>query len=330
MQIALIGLGRMGQNMARRLLKDGHRLVLFDNSKAARDQAQKWGGQAASSLRELKDLLPSPRIAWVMVPHGQAVNSVLFELGEIFEPGDIVIDGGNSHFIDSIEHQKELSKKGIDFLDVGVSGGIFGLERGYCLMVGGKKELFTKLEPIFRSLAPGLDDATLGERQGKEHSSATMGYLHCGNSGSGHYVKMIHNAIEYGMMQAYAEGLGLLHNADCDALPDDHRFSLDIEQICEVWRNGSVISSWLLDLLARALKKDPDLNDFKGHVPDSGEGRWALMEAIKQGSEANVLAASLFTRFRSRKESPFSERSLSALRKEFGGHEETQPGKNKT
>lgn len=322
MQIALIGLGRMGHNMAKRLMKDGHQLVVYDQSADARRDAVKLGAKEATTVKDLKTLLISPRVAWVMVPHGSAVDQVVDELCSIFEPGDIIIDGGNSHFLQSIERGILLSKQGINFLDVGVSGGVFGLERGYCLMVGGDQQTFIHVEPILKSLAPGENAAVGTVNRQPNHSPAHLGYLHCGPHGAGHYVKMVHNAIEYGMMQSYAEGFELLKNADAESLPKTQRFLFDVREISELWRRGSVINSWLLDLLAEALHKDPQLSGFLGHVPDSGEGRFALTEAIKQGTPAPNLANALFTRFRSRQNHPFAEKSLSALRHEFGGHQE--------
>lgn len=322
MQIGLIGLGRMGSNMAQRLLAHGHDVVVFDTSPAACNELRARNATVASSIAEFRSLLTPPRAAWIMVPHGAAVDSVIAELTRAFSPGDIIIDGGNSHFIESIRRYDELAKSNIQFLDVGVSGGVFGLERGYCLMVGGDEQAFAQVEPIFSALAPKEEQAPPTKSRTVHHSSAHNGYLYCGRRGAGHYVKMIHNAIEYGMMQSYAEGLDLLHNAQTSTLAPEQHYNFDIREICELWRRGSVVSSWLLDLMADALHKDPSLNNFSGHVPDSGEGRWAMIEAIKQGTSAPNLANSLFTRFRSQKESTFAERSLSALRKEFGGHQE--------
>ncbi len=321
MQIAMIGLGRMGQNMAKRLIEGGHQIVGYDSSDEARNEMAKAGASIANSLAEISTMLSAPRVAWIMVPQGEALDSVVAELSKHFSSGDIIIDGGNSYFLASIAHHKKLKEQGISFVDIGVSGGIFGLERGFCLMVGGDHHIAQYLEPIFITLSPGEKSApkTL-DRVSNSH--ADQGFLYCGKSGSGHYVKMIHNAIEYGIMQSYAEGFELLHNAKLEELPEDQRYDFDVKDIAEVWRRGSVISSWLLDLLANALNKDAELNSFLGIVPDSGEGRWALIEAIKQGSPTPNLADSLFTRFRSRQNKPFSERVLSALRKEFGGHKE--------
>ncbi len=324
MQIAMIGLGRMGQNMAKRLLSDNHEIIAYDPSATARAEIEKHGAKSVSKLADIAQELKGPRIAWIMVPHGAPVDQVIGELAQVLEKGDCIIDGGNSHFLDSIKRSKMLKEKGIDFLDIGVSGGVFGLSRGYCLMAGGDEIAFNLIEPILKSLAPGEKAAEKTPSRTSNPSSAHEGYFYCGKSGAGHYVKMIHNAIEYGMMQAYAEGLDLLHHAQNEDLPEDQRYDFDLREITELWRRGSVVGSWLLDLMANALHKDPKLSDFSGQVSDSGEGRWALMEAIKQGTSAPTLANALFTRFRSRKENPFSEKSLSALRKEFGGHSEHQ------
>lgn len=321
MHIGIIGLGRMGLNMAKRLIKDGHSVVAYNRSKEGRQEVATLGAQTPDSINELVGLLPSPRVIWMMVPHG-VVTNVVSELSGLLEAGDIIIDGGNSHFTDSIERARNLKKQDIYFLDIGVSGGIWGLERGYCMMAGGEKKAFDYIEPALISLAPGKRAAPETENRTHEYSTAASGYYHCGPSGSGHFVKMIHNAIEYGIMQSYAEGLELLKNANVAHLPENQRYDLDIREITELWRRGSVIGSWLLDLMSLALHNDKDLSNFSGVVPDSGEGRWALMEAIKQNTPAPNLANSLFTRFRSRQGNSFAERALSALRKEFGGHSE--------
>lgn len=322
MHIGIIGLGRMGLNMAKRLIKDGHKVSAYNRSKEGRAEIATLGAQTPDSIKELVGLLKAPRVLWMMVPHGAPVSNVVAELAGILEAGDIIIDGGNSHFTDSIQRAENLKKQGIYFLDIGVSGGIWGLERGYCLMAGGEKKPFDHIEPLLVSLAPGKAAALETKNRTKDYSSATLGYYHCGPSGSGHFVKMIHNAIEYGVMQSYAEGLELLKNANSENLAQNQRYDLDIREITELWRRGSVIGSWLLDLMALALHHDKDLSGFSGVVPDSGEGRWALMEAIKQNTPAPNLANSLFTRFRSRQGNSFAERALSALRKEFGGHSE--------
>lgn len=322
MEIGLIGLGRMGLNMAKRLLKNQHDLVVYDPAPIAKDQLMGGKVRVAQSIAELKTMLRPPRTAWIMVPHGAPTDAVINDLRQTFEHGDIIVDGGNSHFLTSIERHNQLKAQGVHFLDVGVSGGIFGVERGYCLMIGGDAPIVSQLEPIFRALAPGYDAASPTKERTTNFSTAHEGYYHCGPSGAGHYVKMIHNAIEYGMMQSYAEGLELMANASSTALPEQQRYDFDVREICELWRRGSVVNSWLLDLLASAFHKSPELKEFSGMVPDSGEGRWALMEAIKQGTPSPNLANSLFTRFRSRQQEPVAEKSLSALRKEFGGHSE--------
>ncbi|MCA9507983.1 MAG: decarboxylating 6-phosphogluconate dehydrogenase [Myxococcales bacterium] len=327
MQIAIVGLGRMGQNMAKRLLDAGHLVVGYDRSPQVRADMNESNMVVVNSLQEIHGVLKPPRVVWVMVTHGDPTHQVIQQLKQVLEFGDIVVDGGNSHFVDSIKHNKDLSHSGINFLDVGVSGGVFGLKRGYCLMAGGDEKIFWHLEPIFKSLAPGEHAASKTKNRKVNHSSAHQGYYYCGKSGSGHYVKMVHNAIEYGMMQSFAEGFELLKNADVKHLPEEQQFYFDLREISELWRRGSVVGSWLLDLLSHALHQDPHLDSFFGHVPDSGEGRWALMEAIKQNTPSPNLANSLFTRFRSRQEQSFSEKTLSALRKEFGGHSEDQDKK---
>lgn len=320
MQIAMIGLGRMGHNMVKRLINCGHQLIVYDQDQQARRSLSEFGAIEATSIKDLSRLLSRPRIIWIMVPH-QFVDEVITELRNICENEDIIIDGGNSHFLASVNHNIQLKKSGLRFVDVGVSGGVFGLDRGYCLMIGSDQKTFDTLEPIFKSLAPGEQTASKTPGR-KDIGTAHQGYFRCGDPGAGHYVKMIHNAIEYGMMQSYAEGLDLLKNANLKHLPSHESFDFDIKEICELWRRGSVINSWLLDLLTNALHKDGELANFHGHVPDSGEGRFALMEAIKQGTPTPNLASALFTRFRSQKKLSFAEQSLSAMRNEFGGHQE--------
>lgn len=321
MQLAMIGLGRMGRNMAERLMKNNHSVVVYDQSASARKTLVDMGAIESESILSIKNHLRGPRVIWMMVPH-DVVDNVINELVPHLDHGDIVIDGGNSHFLSSIERNKNLLGKGLHFVDVGVSGGVFGLERGYCLMVGGEQKICEYLEPIFSALAPGEDAAIKTKSRKQTHTTAHKGYFHCGPAGAGHYVKMIHNAIEYGMMQSYAEGLEILKNASSANLSSEQHFDFDVAEICELWRRGSVINSWLLDLVADALAKDPHLDGFTGNVPDSGEGRWALFEAIKQGTPSPNLASALFTRFRSRAQTTFAEKTLSALRKEFGGHSE--------
>lgn len=324
MELALIGLGRMGLNMAKRLLNDHHRLVVYDRSPQAALTLPGPNIDIADSIADIKQKLDRPRIAWVMVPHGDPTDAVIDELALNFDEGDTIIDGGNSHFLTSIERGKKLHEQGINFLDIGVSGGVFGLARGYCLMIGGHAPIVQQLKPIFISLAPGKNTAAPTSARTKNHSTAHEGYYHCGPNGAGHYVKMIHNAIEYGMMQSYAEGFELLASAASTKLAFEQRFEFDLREISELWRRGSVINSWLLDLTSEALHKNPHLDQFDGMVPDSGEGRWALIEAIKQGSSCPSLSSALFTRFRSQKAHAFSEKILSAMRKEFGGHPEGQ------
>jgi 6-phosphogluconate dehydrogenase len=321
MDIGLIGLGRMGGNMARRLLRGGHRVVGWATDEAAIARLEADGGVGARSLEDLVAKLPTPRAVWVMVPAGAATEETVRALSEKLSPGDAVVDGGNSFFKDDVRRAKLLAARGIAFLDAGTSGGVFGLERGYCLMVGGDAAAFARLEPVLRTLAPGKATAlpTPGRRPG---GSAEEGYLHCGPSGAGHFVKMIHNGIEYGLMQAFAEGFDLMRGAGGPEVPEDHRYALDLREIAELWRRGSVVSSWLLDLTASALAKDPQLETFSGAVADSGEGRWTIQAAIEEAVPAPVLAASLFARFRSRQESTFGDKLLSAMRREFGGHAE--------
>jgi 6-phosphogluconate dehydrogenase len=308
----MIGLGRMGGNMVRRLMKGGHRCVVYDRDYSHAEALAKEGAVPAKTLDELISAIPGkdsgPKAVWMMVPAGDPTERTVRELLPRLDAADIIIDGGNSHFKDDVRRARLAREKWIEYVDVGTSGGIWGLERGYCLMVGGSKRAFSYLEPIFKTLAPS-------ETQG-----TSPGYIHCGNVGSGHFVKMIHNGIEYGMMQAFAEGFDIMKNADSKALPEEHRFELNLGEIAEVWRQGSVISSWLLDLIALSLKEDPQLSSYTGYVEDSGEGRWTIEAAIEESVPVDVLAASLFARFRSRQDHTFAEKMLSAMRKQFGGH----------
>lgn len=321
MQIAMVGLGRMGGNMTRRLLADGHTCLVYDHDPAAVASLVAEGAVGADSLAALAEQLTPPRIAWVMLPAGEVTEQVVSELAACFSAGDIIIDGGNSYFKDDVRRAKTLAAHGIHYLDVGTSGGVWGLERGYCLMIGGAPEAAKQLDPVFATLAPGRGDIppVPGRIPG---SSAEHGYLYCGPAGAGHFVKMIHNGIEYGLMQAYAEGFDILRHADAEALPADQRYDLPLADIAELWRRGSVITSWLLDLSAAALADDPTLASYSGFVEDSGEGRWTVQAAIDEAVPAEVLTAALYARFRSRQEHTFAEQMLSAMRHGFGGHRE--------
>jgi 6-phosphogluconate dehydrogenase len=323
MQIGVVGLGRMGGNISRRLMKAGHHCVVFDVDAGARAALAKDGANAAASLDAMvKALGEKPRAVWVMLPAGKITEETVAHLGDLLEADDIVIDGGNSFYKDDIRRAKKLAQKRIRYIDCGTSGGVWGIARGYCLMIGGPKEAVDHLDPIFAALAPGLGDIPRTAGRGKGDPRAERGYIHAGPSGAGHFVKMVHNGIEYGLMQAYAEGFDILRNKDSKDLPEDERFTLNIVDIAEVWRRGSVISSWLLDLGAAALAKDPQLAAFSGFVQDSGEGRWTIEAAIEEAVAANVLSAALYARFRSRREHTFGEKVLSAMRFGFGGHAE--------
>jgi 6-phosphogluconate dehydrogenase len=336
MQLGMVGLGRMGANLSRRLMRRGHQVVVYDVNAAAVQQLAGEGAVGADSLDDFVGKLHAPRAAWIMVPAAYAGQSV-DELASHMEAGDIVIDGGNTYYRDDMDRAKALGDKGIHYVDVGTSGGVFGLERGFCLMIGGEAEAVERLDPIFAALAPGVEAAarTPGREQGPSRSTAEAGYLHCGPSGAGHFVKMVHNGIEYGIMAAYAEGLAILRkanigreqmSADAETTPlrdpEYYTFDIDTTEVAEVWRRGSVVASWLLDLTASALLKDPDLKGFGGRVSDSGEGRWAVMAAIDEAVPAYVLSTALYERFSSRGEADFADRILSAMRKEFGGHDE--------
>ena len=326
MQIGMVGLGRMGGNMARRLMRGGHEVVGFATDPQAVQQLVGEGAKGTTTLKDFAGTLKAPRVAWVMVPAGKATEQVVMDLAQRLEPGDTIIDGGNSFYKDDVRRMKILKAKRIHYVDVGTSGGVWGLERGYCLMIGGEKDVVERLDPIFRTLAPGI--GTISRTPGREKlpGTAEHGYLYCGPSGAGHFVKMIHNGIEYGLMQAYAEGLDIFKNASSTDLDPDLRYELNIPDITEVWRRGSVVSSWLLDLTAQALVENPSLGNYTGVVQDSGEGRWTVMAAIEEGVSANVLTTSLFARFRSRQEHTFAERVLSAMRHKFGGHVEPPAG----
>jgi 6-phosphogluconate dehydrogenase len=334
MQLGLIGLGRMGANMARRLARGGHSLVVHDHSPDALAAAARDGHQPAASLGELVGALAAPRAIWLMVP-AAVVDATIAALAPLLAPGDIVVDGGNSHYHDDIRRAGELAARSLHYVDVGTSGGVWGAERGYCLMVGGEPAVVAHLEPLLRTLAPGVDAAPRTDPQGGPPAPAEHGYLHCGPAGAGHFVKMVHNGIEYGLMAAYAEGLNILRHANAGTVartadaettplrnPEHYQYDLDLPAIAELWRRGSVIGSWLLDLTARALAASPDLGEFAGRVSDSGEGRWTMMAALDEGVPAPVLGTALTARFASRGGEDFANRILSALRHQFGGHAE--------
>jgi 6-phosphogluconate dehydrogenase len=324
MQIGMIGLGRMGGNIVRRLTRNGHQCVVFDRNPKAIQALVGEHIVGSADLKTLVEQLKKPRVIWVMLPAGAITEQTVEQLGGLLEKGDIVIDGGNSFYKDDIRRAKTLRAKGIYYVDCGTSGGVWGFDRGYCLMIGGEKAAVDHLDPIFSTLAPGTGDIPRTPDRGRNDPRAERGYIHAGPSGAGHFVKMVHNGIEYGLMQAYAEGFDILRNKDSKDLPEDERFTLNMPDIAEVWRRGSVISSWLLDLSAAALAKDPQLKDFSGYVQDSGEGRWTVEAAIEEAVPANVLSTALYSRFRSRQEHTFGEKMLSAMRLGFGGHIEGQ------
>ncbi|MBS1810981.1 MAG: decarboxylating 6-phosphogluconate dehydrogenase [Acidobacteria bacterium] len=326
MQLGMIGLGRMGANMVRRLMRGGHDCVVFDlnadNVKALASE----GATGAESLDDFVTKLNAPRAVWIMVPAGNPTEQTVLNLAAKLSAGDIIIDGGNSFFKDDVRRSKMLAERGINYVDVGTSGGIWGLERGYCMMIGGPAEVAQHLDPLFQTLAPGV--GTIEKTPGRENlnSTAEQGYLYCGPSGAGHFVKMVHNGIEYGLMQAYAEGLDIFRNANSESLPEDIRYDLNIADIAELWRRGSVVGSWLLDLTAMALAENPSLSNYSGFVQDSGEGRWTIQTAIEEAVPVDVLATSLFARFRSRQDQTFADKVLSAMRNKFGGHIERPTG----
>jgi len=334
MQLGMVGLGRMGANLVRRLMRDGHECVVFDLDPAAVGQLASEGAAGATALEEFVALLEPPRAVWVMVPAG-VVDSTIAQIAPHLEAGDIVIDGGNSFYRDDIRRGQELGERGIRYVDVGTSGGVFGLERGFCLMIGGDDDVVAHLEPLFRTIAPGLEAAPRTPGREGEPVPAEHGYLHCGPHGAGHFVKMVHNGIEYGIMAAYAEGLNILHKANAgqreqihDAEtapllnPESYRYDLDVAAVAEVWRRGSVVASWLLDLTATALAESPRLEGYEGRVSDSGEGRWTVLAAVEVGVPAGVLSTALYQRFASRGEADFADQLLSAMRQQFGGHVE--------
>ncbi|MDT7527760.1 decarboxylating 6-phosphogluconate dehydrogenase [Sphingopyxis sp. SE2] len=322
MEIGLVGLGRMGANIARRLMAQGHRVVAYDHKPEAVEALVFEGAEGAGSLADLRSRLENPATIWLMLPAGEATEQSISALAAICPEGDVLIDGGNSHFKDDIRRARLLAKSGISYIDVGTSGGIFGRERGYCLMIGGDTEPVERLDPIFRALAPGL--GMVGRTPGRDGHDprAELGYVHAGPAGAGHFVKMVHNGIEYGMMQAFAEGFDILKSRSSERLPAEERYDLDLTDIAEVWRRGSVVSSWLLDLCAEALAHDRSLERFSGLVPDSGEGQWTIEAAMEEAVPAHVLTAALYARYRSRVDHTFGEKLLSAMRKAFGGHSE--------
>jgi 6-phosphogluconate dehydrogenase len=325
MQLGMVGLGRMGSNMVRRLIKGGHECVVYDKDPKAAQQLESEGARPATTLAEFVKALSAPRAVWIMVPAGAPTEATITDLSMLLEEGDVILDGGNSYFKDDVARSERLCAKGIHYVDVGTSGGVWGLERGYCLMVGGETAVVQRLQPIFKTLSPGPGDLARTPGRDAKGGSAENGFIHCGPVGSGHFVKMIHNGIEYGIMQAYAEGFEILREANSSQLEPHHRYELNLSDISEVWRRGSVIGSWLLDLCAIALAEDENLTNYAGYVQDSGEGRWTIMAAIEEAVPAEVLSAALYTRFRSRQHQPFGEKLLSAMRNKFGGHMEQPP-----
>ncbi len=325
MEIGIVGLGRMGANIARRLMRGGHSVAAYDKNPDTVTGLAREGAKPASSLQDLTAKLGSPRAVWLMLPAGAITEEAIAELSRHLSAGDTLLDGGNTFYKDDVRRAGELRSKGIHYIDVGTSGGIWGLERGYCMMIGGEKDAVDRLDPIFSTLAPGTGSIAKTEHREGRDPRVENGYLHAGPVGSGHFVKMIHNGIEYGLMQAYAEGFDILHNRAIETLPESERFKLDLADVAEVWRRGSVISSWLLDLTAMALAEHGDLGNFTGFVDDSGEGRWTVEAAIEEAVPANVLSAALYERFRSRVERSFADRLLSAMRGKFGGHIEGRP-----
>jgi 6-phosphogluconate dehydrogenase len=336
MKVGIWGLGRMGANIVRRLIRNGHECVVFNRTPAKVSELAAEGAIAATDLADMVRQLPSPRVIWLMLPAGAATEQSIAQLAELLAPGDIILDGGNTHYIDDIRRSKELALVGINYVDVGTSGGVWGLERGYCLMIGGKDSIVQYLDPIFKTLAPGRGDIPRTPGRESSTSTAEAGYLHCGNHGAGHLTKCIHNGVEYGVMAAYAEGLNILSRANIGkpdapnaetatlAHPEHYQYDLNLAEITELWRRGSVISSWLLDLIAISLLEEPSLDKFSQKVSDSGEGRWTIAAAIDQGTPAPVLSAALYSRFSSRGNDEFASKVLSAMRYQFGGHQEQQ------
>jgi 6-phosphogluconate dehydrogenase len=327
MQMGMIGLGRMGGNMTERCLRGGHEMVVYDRNAEIVSAYAAKGAVGAASVADLVTKLEEPKAVWLMLPAGEVTESAVTEVSGLLQADDVIIDGGNSMFKDDVRRAQALQKKGVHYVDVGTSGGIWGIDRGYCMMIGGSQAAVSHLDPIFKTLAPGIGHGiprTPG-REGRD-GTAEEGYLHCGPAGAGHFVKMVHNGIEYGLMQAYAEGFDIFRNANSEEVAEEHRFDLPLADIAEVWRRGSVVSSWLLDLAAMALLENPDLADYSGFVQDSGEGRWTIQAAVEEAVPAEVLSAALYTRFRSRQNHTFAEKVLSAMRFKFGGHVERSAG----
>jgi len=324
MQIGVVGLGRMGGNISRRLLHHGHDVVVFDRNQATVAELAKADAKPAASLEDLTKQLSAPRTVWIMLPSGSPTESTVAQLSQLLVRDDTIIDGGNTFYKDDIRRADELRGSGIHYVDCGTSGGVWGEDRGYCMMIGGEKEVVDRLDPIFAALAPGLGTIPRTPHRENNDSRAEHGYIHAGPAGAGHFVKMVHNGIEYGLMQAYAEGFDILRSKASETLSPDERYDLNLTDIAEVWRRGSVISSWLLDLTAASLAENPALDKFSGFVDDSGEGRWTIEAALEEAVPANVLSAALYARFRSRQEHTFGEKLLSAMRNKFGGHVEGQ------
>jgi len=326
MQIGIVGLGRMGANMGRRLMRNKHDVVVYDLKKESVAALEKEGATGATDFADLAKKLSKPRAVWLMVPAGAPTEETIEHLRPFLESGDAIIDGGNSFYKDDVRRSTALKNEGIHYLDAGTSGGVWGIDRGYCLMIGGDEETVKRLEPIFETLAPGQGAIPPSPGREKFKSTAEKGFLYCGPSGAGHFVKMIHNGIEYGLMQAYAEGFDIMRGAALESLQEAHRYNFNVADIAELWRRGSVVGSWLLDLTAMALAEDTELSNFTGVVQDSGEGRWTVQAAIESAVSAEVLTAALYARFRSRREHTFAEKMLSAMRNKFGGHVEIYPG----
>jgi len=326
MRLGVVGLGRMGANLARRLMRAGHPCVVFDRDQQKVNQIVAEGAVGATSELDLVSKLNGPRVVWIMIPAGDLTENAVALFSDLLTKGDILIDGGNTYYKDDVRRAAMLKAKGIHYVDVGTSGGVWGLERGYCLMVGGERETFDYLGPIFRILAPGPGVVPRTPTRNGTHDTSEEGFVHCGPSGAGHFVKMVHNGIEYGLMQSFAEGFDVLRNANSVNLPEEERYNLQLADIAEVWRRGSVVASWLLDLTAMALAENPYLSNYTGFVEDSGEGRWTIQAAIEESVPTDVLSASLYARFRSRQQHTFAEKILSAMREKFGGHVESRSG----